>query len=567
MLRNIGIRNRIFSILALLILSTFLASLAFWIGMGKLSAKAVEQTGTSMLEGYERTLQYSVQSVATKVGAAIEKYAAQGLSQEEIIQSELKKIRFGKNGYYFAYNTQGVNVAHPLKPKFQGQKRIGSKDKKGNSYIKGLIDEAQKGGGFVTYWFPKPGTTEPLPKLAYASMVPGTSIWVATGIYIDEIESKKVALEEELQSFTDSLVMWISITIIVCLLIVVLPVSLLIAKSINDPLKTLVNFARQIAQGELRQTINDDSKDELAQLSGAMDDMLTQIKTVVVNVQASSSSVAAGGEQLTASSEAMSQGAIKQAASVEEVAASMEEMTSNIQQNANNANETETIARKAAADAGKGGTAVASTVESMKQIADKISIVEDIARQTNLLALNAAIEAARAGEHGKGFAVVAAEVRKLAERSGEAAGEISELSASSVKVAEEAGEMLSEMVPDIQKTAELVQEITSATNEQNSGASQINSALQELDRVVQQNSSASEEVAATSETLASEAMQMQQAVAFFKVDGASNPSYSVRRAPTATSQRPTAITQAPTAQPSGVSLDMADSADEDFERF
>jgi methyl-accepting chemotaxis protein len=153
----------------------------------------------------------------------------------------------------------------------------------------------------------------------------------------------------------------------------------------------------------------------------------------------------------------------------------------------------------------------------MKDIAQKISIIEEIARQTDLLALNAAIEAARAGEHGKGFAVVASEVRKLAERSQKAAGEISNLSRSSVEIAESAGQMLDKLVPDIRRTADLVKEIASGSEEQNTGASQINKAMQELDKVVQQNASASEEMAASSEELASQAEQLQSAIEFFKV--------------------------------------------------
>ncbi|WP_235264124.1 methyl-accepting chemotaxis protein, partial [Geoalkalibacter ferrihydriticus] len=207
-----------------------------------------------------------------------------------------------------------------------------------------------------------------------------------------------------------------------------------------------------------------------------------------------------------------------QAAAAEEASSSMEQMAANIRQNADNAMQTEKIAAKSAQDARQGGEAVGKTVTAMKQIADKISIVEEIARQTNLLALNAAIEAARAGEHGKGFAVVAAEVRKLAERSQTAAAEISDLSGSSVEIAEQAGKMLTQMVPDIQKTAELVQEIAAASKEQDAGAEQVNKAIQQLDQVIQQNASASEEMASTSEELSSQAEQLQQAIAYFKVD-------------------------------------------------
>jgi methyl-accepting chemotaxis protein len=195
-------------------------------------------------------------------------------------------------------------------------------------------------------------------------------------------------------------------------------------------------------------------------------------------------------------------------------------MTASIGQNTENAKITNQMATKASAEATEGGDAVGKTTEAMKQIAQKISIIDDIAYQTNLLALNAAIEAARAGEHGKGFAVVAAEVRKLAERSQVAAREIGELAGSSVNLAEKAGHLLQTMLPSIGKTADLVQEIAAASQEQSSAVGQINTAMSQLSRLTQQNASASEELAATSAEMSGQAQKLQHTMGFFKVGNA-----------------------------------------------
>ena len=335
----------------------------------------------------------------------------------------------------------------------------------------------------------------------------------------------KSASDETTRIYQASLTLMISLVVGGVLL--GLALGIIISRMISIPLRRGVDFATTVANGDLTQTMDLDQKDEVGQLASALNQMVGRLKEIVTEVKSASDNVASGSQQLASGAEEMSQGATEQAAAAEEASSSMEEMSSNIRQNADNAIQTEKIAVKSAQDAREGGKAVLETVAAMKDIAGKISIIEEIARQTNLLALNAAIEAARAGEHGKGFAVVASEVRKLAERSQKAAAEISELSSSSVDVAEKAGELLAKMVPDIQKTAELVQEISAASKEQDTGAEQINKAIQQLDQVIQTNAGASEEMASTAEELSSQAEQLQSAISFFNI-GNSGRNQSVR---------------------------------------
>lgn len=304
-----------------------------------------------------------------------------------------------------------------------------------------------------------------------------------------------------------------------------------LTRGIVRPINEAVTVANALANGDLTITVESKSKDETGMMMAAIAAMVDKLKHVVGDVMSAADNVASGSQQLSATAQQMSQGATEQAASAEEISSSMEEMAASIRQNTDNAMQTEKISIKSSTDAKEGGKAVVETVAAMKEIASKISIIEEISRQTNLLALNAAIEAARAGEHGKGFAVVASEVRKLAERSQSAAGEISELSSRSVAIAEQAGEMLTKMVPDIQKTAELVQEITASSKEQDTGAEQINKAIQQLDQVIQQNASASEEMASTSEELSGQAEQLNDAVSFFRIDGSGHHTRTPRQQP------------------------------------
>ena len=295
-------------------------------------------------------------------------------------------------------------------------------------------------------------------------------------------------------------------------------IGVLVTRSITRPLAGAVQAADRMAAGDLSQDLVVTHKDETGQLLTSMQNMTLRLRSILGDVRSAADALSSASEQVSSTSQSLSQAANEQAASVEQTSASVEEMSASIAQNTESAKITDGIAGKAANDAVQGGGAVGDTVLAMKQIADKIGIIDDIAYQTNLLALNAAIEAARAGDHGKGFAVVAAEVRKLAERSQVAAQEIGQVASSSVRLAEQAGSLLSEIVPNIQKTSDLVQEITAASQEQSSAAGQINIAMGQMNQITQQNASASEELAATAEEMNAQAGQLQELIGFFRFE-------------------------------------------------
>lgn len=271
----------------------------------------------------------------------------------------------------------------------------------------------------------------------------------------------------------------------------------------------------RISDGNLDTEVNPTSDKDT--LGHSMVTMRETLVDMVRQIQGSADQIAAGSTQISDSSQELSEKNTEQASSVEEISANMDEISATTKQNRDNSQETESMAKQSAQEITKGGEQVDQTVQAMREIAEKIDVIQEIAGQTSMLSLNASIEAARAGEHGKGFAVVASEVQKLAESTQNAAKEIDDLTTSSVEVAEQAGQMIEKVVPNIQKTAELISEIAASSREQSDGITEVSTATQQVNTAVQDNAAASEELASTSEELSAQASQLQQLIGYFKL--------------------------------------------------
>ena len=289
----------------------------------------------------------------------------------------------------------------------------------------------------------------------------------------------------------------------------------IVSGQIVTPIRHSVNFAETVAKGDLTLSIQTNQNDEVGTLVNALNAMNGKLREIVAQVKQAVDNLSENSRAINARASEMAHGATEQASSTEEASASMEEMSANIKQNAENSLQTEKIALKAAQDAQNSGKAVSEAVVAMQAIAQKISIVEQIANRTHVLSMNASIEASKAQEYGKGFAVVASEVRTLAGQSESAAKEISSLVHSAVSLAEAAGQKLNSLVPDIQRTADLIQEISAASNEQSSGAAQVNLAIQQLDQVTQQSSFSAERLSGMADELANQSEQLQKTIEFF----------------------------------------------------
>ncbi len=426
--------------------------------------------------------------------------------------ASVSKLRYAGTEYFWVNDMEPRVVMHPIKPELDGQNVSEYRDPNGKALFVAFVQEVRrKGEGFVDYMWPKPGHGQPVPKTSY---VKGYAPWgwvVGSGIYLDDVDA---AYSAELRKLA-------VVTGIIALAVGLL--GWLIARALSIPIGEAMAVARRLARGDLTVKVTQGGRDEVGRLLEAQADLVGELSQIIGEVRTGSEALSHASSQVSHASQGLSQGTGELSSSVDAITAALEEMNASIDRNAKISQVTDEMARKGAHDATEGGKAVAETVAAMNVIAEKISIIDEIAYQTNLLALNAAIEAARAGDQGRGFAVVAAEVRKLAERAQKAAGEIGGLAGASVAVANRSRVLLDELVPSIQKTADLVQEVAAASQQQAAGVAQINQAMKAVDEVTGRNAGTSEELASTAEEMAAQAEALSELMNFFKLEGGARP--------------------------------------------
>lgn len=488
------------------------------------TAKSVEEYHDFLLTAKKERLKAVVNTAYSSILPLLD-MSHSDLSQQEkdTLAQIIANTRFevsNPDTYFYIHNSSGIIIAHGSHPEKVGKSEWDLKNGKGQYIVRDIVKNATEGDGFTHFDGYKPTLDAYFPKVTYSIFVKEKNMILTTGFYVDDVETKTMQYQKQrFSQIYKTLVISIISMLLVFILIGVFTVYSSL-RTLIHPLAEITAVAEKITDGNLNVNMKAkylQSKDELGMLSRSIETMSSKLQEIVSLVNDTVKALTSSNAEIDAAAQFMSQTSSEQAATLEQITASTAEMLEQIKTTFNNSHTTKEIAHNSASMTEESQRTVMQTVNSMNHIAEKISIIQEIAGQTRLLSLNASIEAARAGASGKGFAVVAAEVSKLAELSSSAATEIDNLTVSSVTVANQAGEKLKLLTPQIQKTASLVNNISSANQQQEKSVEQLNVSVQETNRVVQQSAAQAEELSATVSASQEQIQKLNKLISYFSL--------------------------------------------------